>query len=90
MSLETLQIVIVASLSISTILITVIGVQLILLIKELRTTVKRVNYVANGFAHISKSLEKSLTEVNNLAGGAKFVTGLISRIISRKDSSAKK
>jgi hypothetical protein len=90
MSLETLQIVIVASLSISTVLITIIGVQLVLLIKELRTTVKRVNYVATGFAHISKTFEKSLNEVNNLAGGAKFITGLISRIISRKESSGKK
>jgi hypothetical protein len=83
MNLETVQIVIVAALSISTILVTVIGIQIILLLRDLRKVTERVNKMSSGLAMVVGALQKSFTEVGNVAEGAKVVFSLFNGIIKR-------
>ncbi len=84
MNIETLYIVIIASLSIATILITIIGIQTILLLKEVRIITKRANNLSNGLVNISQTVERSLKEMSTLTEGARLVTGLIGKLINHK------
>ena len=84
MNIETLYIVIIASLSIATILITIIGIQTILLLKEVRIITKRANNLSNGLISISQTVERSLKEMSTLTEGARLVTGLISKLVNPK------
>lgn len=84
MSIETLYIVIIASLSIATILLTIVGIQTILLLKEIRLITKRANNLSQGLMNISQTVERSLQEMSSLAEGVKLVTGIVSRITKPK------
>jgi len=83
MNVETLQIVIIAALSISTVLITIIGIQVVLLLKEIRIITKRINSLSNGFQNITKTVERSLREVSSITDGARIVSGLVGKLINR-------
>lgn len=84
MSIDTLYIVIIASLSIATVLLTIIGIQTILLLKEIRVITKRANNLSQGLISISQTVEKSLQEMSSLAEGVKLVTGIVSRLTRSK------
>lgn len=87
MNIETLQIVIIAALSVATILITVIGIQIILLLKEIRVITKRINYLSSGFVKVADTVEKSVKEVSTITEGAKVVAGIVRKLITKnKDS----
>ncbi len=90
MNLETIQIVIIAALSISTVLITIIGIQIIFLIRDVHRVVNRTNVITTGLMHMTSVLERSLAEMTNLAGGAKFVIGLVTKLIGEKGKHGKK
>ncbi|MFA6005374.1 MAG: hypothetical protein WC775_02710 [Patescibacteria group bacterium] len=84
MNLETIQIVIVAALSVSTILIVIIGIQVVLLLKDLRKIVRRVEKITAGVSTVSTFIEKSLLDVGSLADVGKGVFKIIAKIIDRK------
>jgi len=84
MSIDTLYIVIIASLSIATVLLTIIGIQTILLLKEIRVITKRANNLSQGLINISQTVERSLQEMSSLAEGVKLVTGIVSRLTKSK------
>ncbi len=84
MNFETVQVVIIAALSISTILLTIIGLQLIFLLKDLRTLIRRAEYITSGFAHLTRKISDSLTEADTLVNGAKFIMQLVSKFTSSK------
>jgi len=84
MNIDTLYIAIIASLSIATILLTIIGIQTIFLLKEIRIVTKRANNLSLGLINISQTIERSLKEMNNLAEGVKVVTSIVGRI-TKKD-----
>ena len=86
MNIETLQVVIIAALSVSTILITIIGIQVILLLKEVRSITKRLSNLSNGLANISETVQRSILEVGSLSEGAKLVVGLISRLVGHRNN----
>lgn len=80
MNLETVQIIVIVALSVSTILLTIIGIQLIILLKEIQGIVKRVTSISNGFSFVSHLFEKSVTDVegfmNTLRGFVRFFGNL--------------
>lgn len=84
MNIETLYIVIVASLSIATILLTIVAIQTILLIKEIRIVTKRANNLSQGLINISQTVERSLQEMSSLAEGFRVVTGIVNRLTKSK------
>jgi|GEM_PF-1402060 len=83
MNIETLQIVIIAALSISTVLITIIGIQVVLLLKEVRVITKRINNLSNGFANIAKTVERSLHEVSSVTDTARVIGGIVGKLFNR-------
>lgn len=84
MNTETLQIVIIASLSISTILITIIAIQTILLLKDFRKIVSRADYISNGLVTLTKTIEKSLEDMKGISEMALFVGNLFNKVVRSK------
>ena len=84
MNIETLYIVIIASLSIATILLTIVAIQAILLIKEIRIVTKRANNLSQGLVSISSTVERSLQEMSSLAEGFRVITGILGRLTKSK------
>jgi len=90
MNIETLYLVVIASLSIATILLTIIGIQIILLLKEARAITKRADDLSKGLVSISHAFENSLREISTFADGAKFVTTIVGRLINAKKNDKQK
>lgn len=84
MNLETVQIVIVAALSISTVLVVIIAIQVIMLLRDLRKIVRRVERITDGVNMITSFLENSLGEVSTFAEAGKGILKIIGKIIERK------
>lgn len=85
MNIETLQIVIIAALSICTVFAVIIGTQIILLLKEIRIITKRINHLSLGLTNITALAERSLKEVGTLTEGAKLVSSIVAKFINRKN-----
>ena len=83
MNIETLQIVIIAALSVSTILVTIIGIQLIFLLREARVIVKRVRNLSNGLNNIASIVERSIHDVASLTDGAKIMSAIFGKLLGR-------
>ncbi|MCX7881117.1 MAG: hypothetical protein N2482_01225 [Patescibacteria group bacterium] len=60
-------------LTISTIFLIIIGIQLIFLLKELRLLVKKANLIIGGFEKIGSSLENGLSEIVGFINGIKLI-----------------
>ncbi|HCZ24116.1 MAG TPA: hypothetical protein DHV05_04585 [Acholeplasmataceae bacterium] len=84
MNLETIQIVIVAALSVSTILIVIIGIQIIFLLKDVGKIVHRVEKISAGVNSITTFIEHSLSEVGSLTDAGKGILKIVGKIIERK------
>lgn len=84
MNFETVQIVIIAALSISTILITIIAIQIILLIKEIRALLRRASAVARGAEAFVSHIGNSFAQVDNITQGAKFIFSLFNKFTGKK------
>lgn len=83
-NLDTLQIVVTISVAFSTILLTVIGLQIIFLLKDFSKIVKRVEKISQGINFFSGLIDKSLNEMESIGQGARFVFKLITRLLSKK------
>ncbi len=69
MNLESIQIVLITALVIGTVLMTVIGIQLMLILREARQMITRANNVVNGAQKISSFLERSTNSVQGFLEG---------------------
>lgn len=90
MNLETVQIVIVAALSISTILVTIIGIQLILLLKTVHTVIRRAENLVNGVGNFATTLSNSFADMDHIVQGVRLVTGLVSKFTKSRKSHERK
>jgi len=90
MNIETLEIVIIASLSITTVLITIIGIQTIFLLKDVNKIVKRTDYISSGLLQITKTMERSLTEMKSFAEGATLMFRFFDQLVGKKLKDGKK
>jgi len=79
MNFETLQTIIIVAVSIATILLTIIGLQIIYLLKDLSLVVKRAEKISRGLSFINNVFEKASAELDSFSQGAKFFWNLINR-----------
>ena len=71
--MDTTQLLLIIVLSVSCILLAIIGIQLIFILREIRDTVKRVNRIVDGFESLGVSLDHGLGEVVGFLNGFKTV-----------------
>jgi hypothetical protein len=83
--MDTTQLLLTVVLSVSTILLIVIGIQLIFVLREIRFTLKRVNAIVDGFENLGLSLEHSLGEMFGFATAAKTLFKTLDLFTNKKN-----
>ncbi|NMB84202.1 hypothetical protein GYA28_02840 [Candidatus Roizmanbacteria bacterium] len=87
--MDTTQLLLTVVLTVTTILMVIIGVQLIFVLKEIRSALRRVNQVAAGFEKIGLSVEHGFSEVVGFFAGAKTLFKIFEALQHKKDGKTK-
>ncbi|PIZ64018.1 hypothetical protein COY16_00415 [Candidatus Roizmanbacteria bacterium CG_4_10_14_0_2_um_filter_39_13] len=88
--MDTIQILLLIVLVISTIFLTVVGIQLALVLFELRRVLKNVNKIVKGFDTIGMGLKHGIGEATGFINGFKTVLKVIDLYKDKKNEKSKK
>ncbi len=80
--MDTVQILLLIVLSLSTVFLTIIGIQLFFVLTELRKTLKHMNKIVHNFDNVGTGLQHGIGEVVGFVNGFKTILKVID--ISRK------
>ena len=83
--MDTMQVLLIITLGTTTVFSVVIGIQLVLVLKELKKTLATVNKITNGFESIGVGLEKGFEEVSGFMNGFKALFKLFELISPKKN-----
>lgn len=86
--MDTMQILLIITLGTTTVFSVVVGIQLILVLKEFRKTLQTINRITTGFESIGVGIEKGFEEVSGFMNGFKALFKLF-EIISPKRNDKK-
>lgn len=86
--MDTIQILLLVVLSLTTIILTVVGIQLFLLITEARKTLKNANKIIGHFESVGVGLEQGVGEMVGFVNGFKLVLKAL-EIFSHKKNDGK-
>jgi hypothetical protein len=87
--MDTTQLLLTIVLSISCILLTVVGIQLIFLLRDLKNTVARVNKIIDGFEGLSVGLDHGLAEITGFFNGFKTIMKALELVNHKKHEKAR-
>jgi uncharacterized protein YoxC len=87
--MDTTQLLLTIVLSLSTILLIIIGVQLIFVLRELRKALGNVNRIVEGFDSLGSGLHGGLSEMTGFLNGFKTLFKVIEFVVSKKDEKSK-
>jgi hypothetical protein len=87
--MDPIQILLLIVLSLSTLFLTVIGIQLIFVLIETRKTLKQINKVIKGFESLGVGLHHGINEAVGFANGFKTIMKMIEVIGHKKNESQK-
>lgn len=79
------QILLIITLSVTTIFLVIVGVQVFLLLRELRDVLKRANNIVEGFERVGMGVESGFNEVVGFFSGVKSVFGILDKFKKRRD-----
>jgi hypothetical protein len=82
--MDSTEILLIIVLVLTTIFLTVVGVQLILTLIEARKTLKNVNRVIDGFESAGIQLNQSVTEIGGFVSGFKSLMRMFEVISTKK------
>ena len=71
--MDTTQLLLTIVLTVSTILLIIVGIQLVFVLKELRTSLIKVNRIIGGFEKVSESIEHGFGELTGFVAGFKTI-----------------
>ncbi len=83
--MDTIQILLIIVLSISTVLLTVVGIQLVLILQSLRKTINNVNKIVNGFDAIGMGLKHGIGEATGFINGFKTILKIVDLYKKKND-----
>jgi uncharacterized protein YoxC len=83
--MDTMQILLVITLGSVTVFSIIVGIQLILVLKELKKTLTTINKVTAGFESIGVGIEKGFEEVTGFVNGFKALFKLFEIIAPKKN-----
>lgn len=84
--MDSTQLLLTVVLTVTTILLVVIGIQLIFVLKELRKTLKKVNEIIDNFEKVGLSLEHSFSELTGFVSGLKTIFKVIDLFHAKKNA----
>lgn len=82
---ETTQILLVVVVTVLTILLTVIGIQIVFILKEFRRTIEKMNKILDDVEIASASVSKSVAGLTGVTTGLKTVLSLIGLFKKEKE-----
>ena len=82
--MDTIQILLLIVLSISTIFLTVVGIQLVLVLIELKKALTSINKIIKGFDSIGVGLQHGLAEATGFINGFKTIMKIVDLYNNRK------
>jgi len=88
--MDTIQILLLIVLVVSTIFLTVVGIQLTLVLFELRKAIKNANTIVKGFDTIGLGLKHGIGEATGFINGFKTVLKVIDLYKDKKNEKSKK
>jgi len=88
--MDTIQILLLIVLVISTLFLTVVGIQLTLVLFELRRVLKNINSVVKGFDTIGVGLKHGIGEATGFINGFKTILKVIDLYKDTKNEKSKK
>lgn len=82
--MDTTQLMLTVVLSVTTILLIIIGVQLIFVLRDIRRLLKRTNTIIEGFEKVGVSFEHGMGEIQGFVTGFKTLYKIIDVVHSKK------
>lgn len=86
--MDTMQILLIITLGTTTVFSVIVGIQLILVLKEFKKTLQTINKITAGFESIGVGIEKGFEEISGFMNGFKALFKLF-EIISPKRNDKK-
>lgn len=87
--METTQILFTIALTITTIFLVVIGIQLIFILNELRRSLRKVNKIIDNFEKFGGSFENGIAEIIGFIKGIKSIFKIVDVLHKRKNGKEK-
>ena len=87
--MDSTQLLLSVVLTVTTVLLVVVGIQLIFVLKELRKTLKKVNGIIENFEKVGMSVEHSFSELTGFVSGLKTIFKVIDFIHTKKNAKSK-
>lgn len=87
--MDTTQLLLIIVLSISCILLTIIGIQVVFVLKDLKNTLKRINTIVDGFESLGVGLDHGLSEVVGFFNGFKSIAKALEVVHQHKKNNDK-
>ena len=83
--MDTTQLLLTVVLSVSTILLIIIGIQLIFVLREIRFSLKRINAIVDGFENLGISLEHNFSEMFGFVTAIKTLFKTLDLLTNKKN-----
>lgn len=83
--MDVTQILLAVTLSVTTIFLVIVGIQVVLLLRELRDTLRRTNNIIEGFERVGLGVESGFNEVVGFLGGIKSVFRILDVFKKKRD-----
>ncbi|OGK52647.1 hypothetical protein A2966_02275 [Candidatus Roizmanbacteria bacterium RIFCSPLOWO2_01_FULL_41_22] len=87
--MDTLQILLVIVLSLTTLILTIVGIQLMFVLTEARSALKKLNKIIHSFDTVGMNLHQGLGEIAGFINGIKSVIKILEVTSSKKNESSK-
>ena len=81
---DTTQILLIVVITVLTILLTAVGIQVFFILREVRSSIQKLNKVLDDASEISEAVAKPITSLSNSITGLSGVTGLLGWLVNRK------
>ncbi|MCX7996226.1 MAG: hypothetical protein N2691_00500 [Patescibacteria group bacterium] len=88
--MDPVQILLIIILALSTFFLTIVGVQLIITLRQLQNTLKQISKVVEGFESMGVGMSQSFQEIIGFMNGFKVVTRAINLFTQTKNETKNK
>lgn len=78
------QILLMVVITVLSILLTVVGIQVFLILKEVRESIRRLNKILGDAGEVSEAIAKPVASLSDTLTGFSGVTGILSWLVGRK------
>ena len=87
--MDTTQLLLTVVLTVTTVLLVVIGIQLIFIFKDLRHLLKKANNIVDELEKVGLSFEHGFTEITGFFSGIKTIFHIVNTLQNKKNGKSK-